>query len=143
MNDIEVGQVLALKIRFNNNGDISTASHPYLVVAVNEDLGIIEVAQIDSLKGKEWKAFKRYNKVVYRENPTETVIDRDSYIQLDNTFKIENFSGLERYRRQTDKLSAGKLGKVLKAYYAYHEMNEIEETKVVYMSKGEILALNT
>ena len=139
---IEVGQVIALKIRFNNKGDIAQVSHPYLVVDTDEVLGIIEVAQVDSLKGKEWKAFRRCNKVIYCTNPRETVIDKDSYIQLDNTFRIEDFPGLERFRRQKDKLSGKKLAEALRAYRSYHEANEIDELKNVYMDMNEILSLN-
>lgn len=29
-----VGQVLSLKIRFNNNGDISRKKHPYLIMGI-------------------------------------------------------------------------------------------------------------
>ena len=141
--DIEVGQVLALKIRFNNNGDVARSAHPYLVVDLEEDLEVVEIAQIDSLDGKKWKAFRRSNKVIYCTDPTETVIDKDSYVQLDNTLRVEDFSGLERFRRQTDKLSAGKLADVLRAYRDYHATHEIDEAKNVYMDRQEILELNT
>ena len=141
--DIEVGQVLALKVRFNNHGDVARSAHPYLVVDLEEDLEVVEIAQIDSLKGKEWKAFRRSNKVIYSTDPTETVIDKDSYVQLDNTLQVEDFSGLERFRRQKDKLSAVKLGDVLRAYRDYHATHEIDEAKNVYMNQQEILELNT
>ncbi len=141
--DIEVGQVLALKVRFNNHGDVARSAHPYLVVDLEEDLEVVEIAQIDSLKGKEWKAFRRSNKVIYSTDPTETVIDKDSYVQLDNTLQVEDFSGLERFRRQKDKLSAVKLADVLRAYRDYHATHEIDEAKNVYMNQQEILELNT
>ena len=140
--NIEIGQVLSLKIRFNNEGGISSFKHPYLVVDIDNQLNVVEIAQIDSLEGKEWKAFRRTNKVIYQENPTETVIDKNSYVQLDNTLKIENFDELKQFRRQTDKLSPVKLEKVLSAYRLYHETNEIDEMKNVYMDKSEILLLN-
>ena len=41
---IEVGQVLSLKIRFNNSGTVSTRKHPYLVVGINDEFGTVEVA---------------------------------------------------------------------------------------------------
>ena len=141
--DIEVGQVLALEVRFNNHGDVARSAHPYLVVDLEEDLEVVEIAQIDSLKGKEWKAFRRSNKVIYSTDPTETVIDKDSYVQLDNTLQVEDFSGLERFRRQKDKLSAVKLADVLRAYRDYHATHEIDEAKNVYMNQQEILELNT
>lgn len=142
MSDIETGQVLALKIRYNNRGDIATTPHPYLVMDVDDDLGVLEIAQMDSLRGKEYKAAMRSNKTILHDNPTETVIDRDSYIQLDNTIKIENFPGLVRFRRQRDKLSHIKLETVLRAYKTYHATHEISENKNVYMDKAEILRLN-
>ena len=139
---IEVGQGLALKIRFNNKGDAASSPHPYLVVAVHDMLGIIEIAQMDSLAGKEHKAAFKSNKVIFCNDPIETVIDRDSYVQLDNTIQLENFSGIEGFRRQTDKLSKEKLEDVLNAYRNYHEVHEIDEMKNVYMDKNEILSLN-
>lgn len=143
MKDIVVGQVLSLKIRFNNNGDIAQRKHPYLVVAVDETLCIVEIAQLDTLAGKEYKAAKKSNKVIYCDNPSETVIDKDSYIQLDNSFQIEYFYNLDRYRRQTDTLTESKLNSVLAAYQKYHAENEIDEMKIVFMSKAEILSLNS
>ena len=59
---IEVGQVLSLKMRYNNSGEVAPVAHPYLVVDVNQELNVVEIAQLDSLKGKEWKAFKWGNK---------------------------------------------------------------------------------
>lgn len=64
MSDLVVGQVLSLKIRFNNQGDTAARPHPYLVVGVDEELGTIEIAQLDSLKGKEYKAAMRSNKTI-------------------------------------------------------------------------------
>ena len=136
-----VGQVLSLKIRFNNNGDISRKKHPYLIVDIDEILGVVEIAQLDTLDGKEYKAIYTSNKVIYCDNPNETVIDKDSYIQLDNSFQIEYFDSLGRYRRQEDKLSECKLAD-LEAYRKYHEEHEIDEMKIVFMSKAEILRLN-
>lgn len=135
---IEVGQVLSLKMRYNNSGDVSSVIHPYLIVSVNHELNVVEIAQLDSLKGKEWKAFKWGNKPIYATNPAETVIDKDSYIQMDNTLLLENCSGLERYRRQTDKLSRRKLDDVVKAYREYHRTHQIDEDKQVYISMEEL-----
>lgn len=142
MSRLEVGQVLSLKIRFNNSGEISTVKHPYLIVDINDSLNVVEIAQLDSLTGKEHKAAFRSNKVIFNRDPVETVIDKDSYIQMDNIIRIENCSELENFRRQIDKLSADKLQKVIASYKKYHEMFEIDENKNVYMDKQEILSLN-
>ena len=57
MNDsLEIGQVLSLRIRFNNNNIISSSKHPYLIVDINDEFNTVEIAQIDSLDGKEYKA---------------------------------------------------------------------------------------
>lgn len=142
MNALEIGQVLSLKIRFNNTGALSNQNHPYLIVDIDDELGVVEIAQVDSLQGKEYKAAFRSNKTIFNSNPVETVIDKDSYIQLDNTIKIENCAELLSYRRQEDKLSAHKLADVLTAYKDYHESHEIDENKNVYMDRAEILSLN-
>lgn len=143
MKDLEIGQVLSLRIRFNNNGDISTQRHPYLIVAIDNFLNVVEIAQMDSLAGKEYKAAMRCNKTVFCDNPQETVIDKDSYVQLDNSLKVEYFDGLSRFRRQKDKLSKERLRGVLLAYKEYHRTHEIAEIKDVYMTEREILELNT
>ncbi|MCM1334366.1 MAG: hypothetical protein NC084_12560 [Bacteroides sp.] len=139
---VEVGQVLSLRIRLNNQGIISTTKHPYLIVDVAESDNIIEIAQLDSIAGKEYKVAMKSNKAIFYDNPTETVIDRDSYIQMDNRFLIENFKELEQYRRQPDKLSPQKLSDVLQSYREYHHTHAIDEDKIVYMDQNEILGLN-
>lgn len=140
--DIEIGQVLWLIIRYNNTGTISDKVHPYLVMGINEEFGYIEIAQLDSLEGKEYKAAKKTNHVIYYRNPTESVITKDAYIQLDNTFRIESFPGLSKFRRIKGKLSEDKRNKAIEKYYTYHENNIISENKNVYMNKEEILLLN-
>ena len=139
---VEIGQVLSLKIRFNNSGAISSDNHPYLIVRVIED-NTVELAQFDKVKGKEWKAAFESNKVIYADNPSESVIDQDSFIQMDNTIQVEYYDGLITYRRQTDKLSEQKLKDVVNAYNNYHLMHQIDENKQVYMDKDEIERLNS
>jgi hypothetical protein len=141
--NIEVGQVLSLRIRFNNSGTISKNKHPYLVVGVDKESKLLEVAQIDSLAGKEYKAIIFGNLVIPYDNPLETVIDKDSYIQLDNTIKLAYFEDLTKHRRQIGKLSKDKLVMVLAAYKDYHKRYEIDENKVVNMDEDEIRNLNS
>lgn len=141
MSDLEIGQVLSLKIRFNNDGVISKIRHPYLIVGIDTEFNTVEIAQMDSLDKKEYKAAMKSNKVIFCENPQETVIDADSYVQLDNTLKIELYDGLKAYRRQTDKLSLDKLNSVLLAYQMYHQKHRIDENKQVYMTKDELEGL--
>ena len=140
--ELKIGQVLVLKMRYNNSGTVSNVSHPYLIVDINNDLNYVEIAQIDSLAGKEYKALFKSNKVIYANNPNETVIDKDSFIQLDNTFRVEKLSELINYRRQEDVLSSVKLTDVLNAYNQYHDEHEIDENKNVYVDKNELLSMN-
>jgi hypothetical protein len=139
---IEIGQVLALRLRFNNSGDISAKKHPYLIVDVDAESCIVEVVQFDSLKGKEFKAAFRSNFTVLHNDPSESVIDGDSYIQMDNMIKVELFDGLEKYRRQTAKLSNEKLADTLTAYRKYHKEYAIDENKQVYIDREEFETLN-
>lgn len=140
---IEKGQVLSLKIRFNNSGDVANVAHPVLVMDVNEEKKIIEVAHIDSItKEKEWKALLKSNVRIKKTNPDETVIDKDSFVQVDNIIQVENFKELENKRRQLYKLSDVKFQKVLNRYNMYKNNNLIDDNKKVYMSKEEILKLN-
>jgi hypothetical protein len=140
--DIEIGQVLSLKIRFNNCGTISLHNHPYLIVGINDDFDVIEIAQLDSLKGKEYKATFRSNCTVLCDNPKEYVIDEDSFLQMDNTFQIENYPDICKYRRQCEKLTLSKLKKVLSEYQKYHTENEIDENKQVFIDQEELEKLN-
>ena len=137
---LEVGQVLSLKIRFNNKGDIAKVPHPYIIASVTDDY--VEILQIDSLKGKEHKALFASNKVIFYDNPQETVIDKDSYVQLDNRLTIENHCGLLNYRRQQDVLSKEKLESLLEAYAEYHEKYSVDENKIVHITEAELNQIN-
>lgn len=139
---IEIGQVLLLKIQYDNQGTIANEAHPCLIVKCDNELGVIEVVQFDSLEGKEHKAMFKATKVVLNRNPNETVIDKDSFVNLDTKYQIEIFDELVRSRRQTDKLSKEKLDEVIRSYDAYHMMNKIFENKMVYMSKSDIISMN-
>ena len=140
MSGIVVGQVLWLKIRFNNFGTVAQTKHPCLVVAVEDDY--IEIAHCDSLAGKEHKAAMKANFVIFCDNPVETVFDKDGFAQLDNIILLENFAALSSYRRTTDKLSTDKLINLLNAYRNYHSRYSIDENKIIFMDEAEIKSLN-
>ena len=142
MVDLEVGHVLSILLRFNNQGDKAKERHPCLIVAIHKELKAVEIVQLNSLKGKEHKAFNKYNKVILHTNPDEIVIDKDSFAQLSNRFTIAWFPGLVNYRRQPDKLSETKLESVIRAYRDYHRKNQIDENKIVHMDELEITELN-
>ena len=140
---IEIGQVLSLKIRFNNSGDVASVSHPLLVLNVDKEKNILEVAHIDSItEEKKWKALLKSNVTIRKSDPDETVIDKDSFVQIDNIIQLENFKDLEKKRRQIDKLSKEKFNKVLKRYNEYKENEWIDDNKKVYMNKEGIISLN-
>ena len=140
---IEIGQVISLKIRFNNSGTVASVAHPVLVLGVDKENNILEVAHIDSItEEKKWKALLKTNVTIKKSNPPETVIDKDSFVQIDNIIQLENFPKLETKRRQTDKLSNEKFNKVLKRYNEYKDNEWIDDNKKVFMTKEEIISLN-
>lgn len=140
---IEIGQVLSLKIRFNNSGVVASVPHPVLVIGIDKEKNILEVAHIDSItEDKKWKALLKTNVTIKKSNPPETVIDKDSFVQIDNIIQFENFSKLEIKRRQVDKLSSEKFNKVLKRYTEYKDNEWIDDNKKVFMTKEEIISLN-
>lgn len=142
MNDLKTGQVLWLKIRFNNSGLISNAVHPYLIASIDNEYNTIEIIQMDSLKGKEWKAMFKSNVTILNTDPVEEVIQVSSYAQMDNTFTVENYDGLVKYRKTAALLSQKKLENLLKRYNLYHNTHTIDENKIVFLSSEEIENLN-
>ena len=44
---IEIGQLIWLKIRFNKSGVIADKEHPLLVVDIDKENNVIEVAHLD------------------------------------------------------------------------------------------------
>lgn len=150
MSNIQVGQVLYLKMRFNNIGDISETAHPYVVFEIDTKNNILEVIQLDSIKPKNMKRLLHYKAksgvsptcIICLDNPRETVISKDSFAQLDNKFLLQNFVGLESFLKSNDKLSDKKLKKLFEKYKEYHKKEFIDENKQVYISKKELLKLN-
>ena len=140
---IEKGQILTLKIRINNSGTIANVSHPLLVIDVDKQNKLIEVIHIDSITPeKKWKALLKSNVTILKTNPEEVVIDKDSFVQIDNIIQIEYFPELVKCRRQENKLSDKKILKVVKRYNEYKQNEWISDNKKVFMNKEEILNLN-
>lgn len=140
---VETRQVLWLIMPFNNSGNVSRAQHPYLVIDVDDTLKVCSLVQLDSLEGKSHKVLMKSNKLVMHTNPSETVISKASFAQLDNTMQVELFDGLSSFRRTTDKLSGQKYDAVLRAYRQYRDENEIDENKIVYVDKERLIELNS
>ena len=139
MTGLKVGQVLSMIIRIPYCG-VFKERHPYLILSIAD--GAIEIGQLHSLEGKEFEAINDQNKVIYNDLPSETVIDKDSFIQLNNKILLEDYPGLLRFRRQEDVLSAGKMDDVAEAYIGYHKKHHIAENRIVYLDKEEIESLN-
>lgn len=136
------GQVLSLKIRFNNQGVISKRNHPYIIIDIDSENNLIELVQVDSLKGKPHKATFKSNHLLPCTDPDEVVIDEDSFVQMDNIFKVDLCPELLGCRRQVDTLSQQKLLKLIAAYTDFQLNNEIDDHKIVYMPREEICSLN-
>lgn len=83
------------------------------------------------------------NVTIRKNNPYETLIDKDSFVQVDNIIMLENFFGLEKKRKQKDKLSDEKFNKVLKRYSEFKNNELIVDDKKVFMTKEEIISLNS
>ncbi len=147
---VRVGEILHIKMRFNNTGAISKTRHPYIIFKVDGKNSVLEIIQLDSIKPKNIKRLLHYKTrsgisptfIVPVSNPQETVICKDSFAQLDNKFTIENFVGIEKFRRDTDKLSDKKLQSLFAKYKEYHRQEFIDENKQVYITKEELLSLN-
>lgn len=140
---IEIGQVLSLRIRFNNSGTVASVPHPVLILGIDKEKNILEVAHIDSItEEKKWKALLKTNVTIKKTNPDEFVIDKDSFVQIDNIIQLEYFSKLESKRRQKEKLSSEKFNKVLQRYNEYKDNEWIDDNKKVFMTKEEIIQLN-
>ena len=64
---IEIVEVISLKIMFNNSGIVASVAHPILVLKVDKEKDILEVAHIESITEE-------------KSNLPETVIDKDSFV---------------------------------------------------------------
>ena len=86
--------------------------------------------------------YHKYNYYINSENPKETVISEGSYVQLNTKLTIENFAMLSNFRKTKNTLSKKKLNDLIKEYYDYQNNNIINEERIVYMTKEEILKMN-
>lgn len=139
--DLEVGQVLWLKVRYKTNV-VADKIHPMLVAVINIDEDKIEVIAIDKAKDKVSQLYSEANYFLDSENPKENVIYVDSYAQLNNTLTIEYFPELTKYRKTKATLSYDKLTDLINDYKIYHKNNFIPDERKVHMTKEEILKLN-
>lgn len=137
--DLEIGQVLWLKVRYQIDV-VSTVKHPMIIAEINDDY--IEVIALDKIAGKLHQLFHYYNFYISNSEPKETVINEDSYAQLNTKLTIDNIEELKNSRKTLKKLSSKKLNELLKEYKDYQNNHNLDEQRVVHMSRDEILKLN-
>ncbi len=137
---LEVGQILWLKVRYQID-KVADTKHPMLIAEIKDKY--IEVIAIDKSAGKLQNLYLECNKFINSLNLKETVIYEDSYAQLNTKLTIENFAGLENFRKINDKLSKSKLSELLKDYVDYQSTYDIKEERIVHMSKNSLLELNS
>lgn len=139
INDLKIGQVLWLKVKYQTD-KFGSVTHPMLISKIEDNY--IEVIALDKTAGKMHNLFRVYNKYINVENPRETVIYEDSYAQFNTKIILENFAELTYFRKTKDTLSKLKLKEIITEYYEYQSNNVIDENRKVYMTKEEILSLN-
>ena len=137
-NDLEIGQVLTLRIPYNSIGDIPYIDivHPYLVIDVHDDK--VEIAQLDSTKPDSNKHLMPFNWPIYKDFPYEPVLDKNSYLQLNKRITIDNYPELVQHRRQKDKLSPRKLEEALREYYEFPNEYRIFKERRFHVNKETI-----
>jgi len=144
MSRLQIGQVLSLMLPLNNS-DSNTkllGTHPYIVFEMDEISGMVELIQLSSLDGKEYEALNKHNKVIYKELPDETVIDKDSIARLNYKITVDLFAGLVQCRRQKEKLSDQKFNILKDAYISYQLDNAVEDSNIIYVSEQQLKEFN-
>ena len=76
--DLEIGQVLWLKVRYKTD-IVANMAHPMLVAVIDIDDNKIEVIAIDKAREKISQLYNEANYFLDSENPKEKVIYVDSY----------------------------------------------------------------
>lgn len=112
-----------------------------MIIAKIED-DYIEVIALDKTFGKLHQLFHRYNFYINSNNPKEKVILEDSYAQLNTKLTIDKIDELKKSRKTIDKLSDKKLKNLLDEYENYQKVYNLDEQRIVHMTKEEILNLN-
>ena len=130
-NNLQVGQVLWLKVRYQKN-IVALIEHPMLIAKI----------ALDKTFEKMQCLYHSYNYFINSKNPNEKVISEDSYAQFNTKITIELCDELVNSRKTIEKLSSKKLEDVLTEYKCYQKENAIDESRIVYMTKNEVLRLN-
>lgn len=139
MNNIKIGQVLWLKVRYQID-KVADTKHPMLIAKIYNDY--IEVIALDKTAGKLHQLYKASNHYINSQNPKEKVISEDSYAQLNTKLTLEWDEVLIKSRITTACLTENKLTNLLISYNEYQKDNKVFEERIVHMSVEEILSLN-
>ncbi len=138
-NNLKIGQVLWLKVRYQLD-KVANEKHPMLIAKIEDDY--IEIIAIDKTAGKMHQLFRNCNHYINSEDPHETVIYEDSYAQLNTKLTIERFPELISFRKTDKCLSKDKLKELLEYYEDYQNNNVLDESRIVHMTKAELLEIN-
>ena len=137
--ELKIGQVLWLKVRYQIDV-ISTIKHPMIVAKITQDY--IEVIALDKTSDRLYQLFHHYNYYINCSNHKGSVICENSCAQLNTKLTIQNFPELIKSRYSVNTLSKNKLNNLLLAYDNYQSRYNIEEHRIVFMTKEEIIELN-
>ena len=111
-----------------------------LIARIENDY--IEIIVIDKTAGKIHQLYRPCNHYINSQNPYEKVIYEDSYARLNTKLTIERSPELVKYRKTTECLSNKKLLDLLDNYIEYQENNILDESRIVHMTKNELLSIN-
>ena len=139
IDDLKVGQVLWLKVRYQIDC-VSDVKHPMLIAKIEDNY--IELIALDKTAGKIHQLYRSYNHYINSQNPSEKVLYEDSYAQLNTKLTIERFPELTSFRKTKNCLSKKKLKDLLEHYIEYQNNNVLDENRIIYMSKSELLEIN-
>lgn len=139
MDDLEIGQILWLKVRYQLD-KVADTKHPMLIAKIEDDY--LEIIAIDKTAGKIHQLYRPCNHYINSQNPYETVIYEDSYAQLNTKLTIDKFKELVTFRKTNDCLSNKKLKELLEHYEEYQNNNVLDESRIVHMTKSELLEIN-
>jgi hypothetical protein len=135
---IEEGQILWLKLPFNNLGEVSKTEHPYVIYKISKNKA--ELIQLDSMKENHYSFLHKNQFPIFKDN--ETVIIKDSYASLDNKFTIDLFDDLIKYRKTESKLTDANFNNLKRKYEWYRNKYEINKLKIVHIPEKEIKMFN-
>ena len=98
-----------------------------LIADVNHEY--IEIIAMDKTAGKLHQLYRPYNYYINCESPKETVINEDSYAQLNTKLTIEWHDCLLKSRKTNSCLSEKKLKDLLSIYREYQNSNKLLEER--------------